>query len=77
MMRVLDPVYTFRVELRDKMQQPSGNNMQVFTSGAPPRLQKFFDGLNGKSGCDEAMAAIKDALKNLDCEVHLERFEHK
>ena len=79
MMRVLDPTYTMRVTIKDKTR--CGDNLsQAITAqgGEPPKLHKFFAPLQGKVGCDEAIAAVKDALAKagIDAEVWLEQFSH-
>ena len=83
MMQVLSPTYTLRLEIRDKL---SSVPIDGLSTQHPPALSppayKFFDGLNGKTGCDEVLAAVKSALEksdlaSLDISLSLERFEHK
>ena len=77
MIRVLNPTYVFRLEFKDEI---SGHMTAIAAQNYPTstRLTRFFDPLNGKSGCDECLAAIKDALSKagINCSVTLEKFEH-
>ena len=95
MMQVLNPTYTLRVEIKDRMREPqslintvqaaAAVNVPPFGGGEmrPPKpepLHKYFDGLAGKTGCDEVVQAVKDALMKYgitNASVSLERFEHR
>lgn len=81
MMRILNPTYTLTVVITDARPDNQGQLVVAQAQGigfqpAPPSLHKFHDRL-GKSGCDEVLAAVRSAVKNIDaqCEVTLERFE--
>lgn len=81
MLIVMNPTYTLRVIIRDRMQnqQVSGGNL-TGAQGAPVpwRPHKYFGGVGGTSGCDAALEAIRTALQKagIDAEVSLDRFEH-
>jgi len=87
MMRVLSPIYTLRLEIVDAVapqQSFTGQGtidpitgtlcLQTF-----PNPYKWHNALMGKSGCDEVLAAVKDALEKagIPAQVSLERFEHR
>jgi hypothetical protein len=81
---VLHPTYTLRVEVRDRLQPPTVGQQgqlgqQFVTQSVPFKPHKYWDGLAGKSGRDEVLAAVRAALRDngIDAEVSLERFEHK
>lgn len=64
MMIVLHPTYTIQLEIQDRLGD-AGNG--------------YFNGLIGKTGCDEALSAVKVALETAGIKnftVRLERFEH-
>lgn len=65
MMIVMHPTYIIRLEIQDRLRTDGLN---------------FYNGLTGKSGCDEVLAAVKAALEAADIRdfrVCLEKFEHK
>lgn len=84
MMRVLHPTYTLKVEIKDaplsmQMQAAPGGGyvgQQFATSGDIGR-HKYFNPLANKIGCDEVMAAVKDALAKagLQATVSFDKFE--
>lgn len=81
MMRVLEPTYQMRVTVKDPMRTGSMGTVAAQFKDArdiPPSPHKFFNSLAGKSGCDEALAAVKDALAKagIEAEVWLEQFSH-
>jgi hypothetical protein len=63
MLQVLRPTYTFRVTVRKDPTTPTDHG---------------WNGLTGKSGCDEVWGEVMAALKaaGLDAEVFLEEFTH-
>ena len=76
MLMVMHPTYELRVEIKDVAAQ------QVTFSANPAEPyngHKFFDGLKGKTGCDEVLAAVKDALAKagLQADVSLQKFSHR
>jgi hypothetical protein len=83
MMLVLHPTYTLRIEIKDipqpQMQAaPGGGYMgQQFTNTADACRPKYFNPLANKIGCDEVMAAVKDALTKagMQATVSFDKFE--
>ena len=80
MMVVLNPTYTLRVTIRDETAQ--GSNMQAGFQGQmsslnPPSGRKWWDPLTDKTGCDQVLSAVKDALAKagLQASVDFDRFE--
>lgn len=80
---VLHPTYTLSVTIRDA-HQLMNNQAEIgcgFEGGKVVTLSghKYFDSQRGKSGCDEALAAVKSALSKagIEADVSLDRFEHK
>ena len=77
MLQVLNPTYVFKVTFKDEI---TGMAAAVAAQNYPAstKLTKFFDSANGKTGCDEVLAAIKDALTKagLTCDVWLDTFKH-
>lgn len=73
MLMVLHPTYTLRVRVQDRMQQPTS-----FTSGQEWNPHRYFDSRSGKTGCDEVLAAVKDALSKagIEADVSLDEFKH-
>ena len=64
MLIVLHPTYTLRLEIQDRL------------ADGP----QYFNGVTGKSGCDEVLNAVKAALIQAgikNASVYLEKFEHK
>lgn len=85
MLQVLSPTYTIRVEIKDK-QQSQGHSLVVGSAQRPgefrdiQKLHQFFEGMDGKTGCDEVLAAVRNALQKAGIQnvsVSLERFEHR
>lgn len=82
MMMVLSPTYRMTVTIKDKMPQTSGamgSGTAQASMGAEIRSPyKFGDTVNGKTGCDEALAAVKKALADagLDAQVFFDQFSH-
>lgn len=83
MMMVLSPTYRMTVTIKDRLPTQQGNSTSAQTAamsiGAEPKSPyKFADMLRGKTGCDEAMAAVKDALAKagLEAEVSFDQFSH-
>ena len=80
MLAVLHPTYTLRVTVKDRMRVADANSAQGLASlGKPQNPHRFFNGLTGKTGCDEVLVAVKEALqsKGIVCEIMFERFEHQ
>lgn len=86
MMRVLVPTYTLRIEIGDPIPTPvQGVAMgvahhQYQAQVDPGTGQKYWNGLTGKSGCDEVVKAVQEALSKANVShatVTFERFEHK
>ena len=79
MLTLLHPTYTLTVEIQDRLsdagQQLGGPGMYV-TGGQMP-TRKY--ATSGKTGCDEVLMAVKDALHQAGvwATVSLDRFEHK
>lgn len=76
MLTVLSPTYTLRLEIQDPVSLQYVENI----ADKNPRLQKYHDSLNGKSGCDEVLAEVKKALHDrgiVNFYVALEKFEHR
>jgi hypothetical protein len=81
MLRVLTPTYQLRVTVKDPMRTGSvGTVAQQFNDAVSPpsSLHKWFNGLTGKTGCDDALAAVKAALAKagIEADVWLEQFSH-
>ena len=79
---VLSPTYKMTVTIKDCLPQQSGTvsaqTMAMGIGSEPKSPYKFSDRLHGKTGCDEAMAAVKDALAKagLEAEVSFDQFSH-
>jgi hypothetical protein len=79
-LQILNPTYTLRVEITDRFPEP-----QVVSPGATSVTnstfgRQFSNGLTGKTGCDEVLALVRDALESKGVKhftVSLERFEQK
>lgn len=83
MMMVLSPTYKMTVTVKDRLPVQQGNSISAQTVAMsigmePKSPYKFADMLHGKTGCDEALAAVKDALAKagLEAEVSFEQFSH-
>lgn len=80
-LKVLEPTYRFRVVVKDPVRMASmGTVANQFKDAVdqPKSPQRWFNGLTGKTGCDEALAAVKDALSKagIEADVWLEQFSH-
>lgn len=65
MLYVMHPTYTIRLEIQDR--HDNG-------------ISRFFNGLTGKSGCDEVLAVVRAAIESAgigNVSVLLEKFEHR
>jgi hypothetical protein len=83
MFMVMSPTYKMTVTIKDRLPQQQGNMMSAqgvaMSIGSEPKSPyKFADMLHGKTGCDEALAAVKDALSKagLEAEVFFDQFSH-
>jgi hypothetical protein len=87
MMLRLHPTYTLRIEIKDVPPSPQVQagvggvaagyvGQQLVNSGDIGR-RKYFDPFAGKIGCDEVMAAVKDALAKagIPATVSFDKFE--
>ncbi len=76
----MHPTYTMRIVICDYRPEPQhgiGVGQQFAAqAGVPPH--KFFGGMDGATGCDAALEAVRDALKKagLNANVTFEKFEH-
>ncbi len=59
MLIVLYPTYKISVEIKDRPIPPTADH---YGEGKNYKPHKFFDSFAGRSGCDEALAAVKEAL---------------
>jgi hypothetical protein len=84
MMRILHPTYTLKIEIKDvppsmQMQaEPGGGYVgSQFAASGDIGRHKYFNSLANKTGCDEVMAAVKDALvkAGIQADISFERFE--
>lgn len=81
MMMVLNPTYTLQIVIKDA--PPTVNQAAMQGLGgqmsATAFQRKWFNDATGKTGCDDVLAAVKEALSKagLDACVRLERFEQK
>lgn len=80
----LFPTYTLRIEIRDgapvAQQFQAGQAMHAVIGGAVPAnpTGKYYS--PAKTGCDDVLVAVRDALVKAgipNANVTLERFEHK
>lgn len=77
-MIVLHPAYTFEIVVHDKPTQQT-----TFTATAngvtPFNSHRFANEMAGKTGCDEALDAVKKALDSagISAEIRLTKFDHK
>lgn len=78
MLIVLHPTYSLRVEIKDRP-VPQGGNFGIGSDQVITRPHKWFDTSTGKVGCDEVLAAVKDALSKagLDADVSFDKFERR
>jgi hypothetical protein len=79
MMMLLHPTYTLRLEIQDKAHQATGQGISVNLGGGP-KPHMYFDGLTGKTGCDEVLNAVRTALEKSGIQhfsVYFEKFEHR
>jgi hypothetical protein len=86
---VLNPTYSLRVVITDELpdQTMRGQTGMVwhevpegqYLRQPAPSGHKWHDPLAGKTGCDEVLSAVKDALAKagLQAEVHFVSFEHR
>ena len=86
MMQVLYPTYTLEIEVKDVPPQSnsmSGLQGQMGTlagvPSAPYSPYKWFNSGAGKTGCDEVLAVVRDALSKagIQASVRFEKFEHR
>lgn len=88
MLQILNPKYTLRIEITDLLPSPQALGLQggvilARGSGAQdqaPSGRRFHNdtGFVSKTGCDEVLAAVKEALQKAglgNALVTLERFE--
>ena len=80
MMVVLNPTYSLRVVIQDASPQTMTYQAGSQTGMAmqnPPPGRKWWDPLAGKTGCDNVLAVVKDALAKagLEAQVSFDRFE--
>lgn len=82
MMILMHPTYTLKIEIQDRPPQQNAiypNQMATLQGGSPVDPHKFYR--SGKTGCDDVLAAVKDALAKAGLSdgvtVSFERFEHK
>ena len=76
MLITLHPTYTFRVEITDRP-RALGNEIQA---GETMSGRQFSDPLKNKTGCDEALMAVHEALSKAGIRnftISLDRFDHK
>jgi hypothetical protein len=88
-MRVLHPTYTLRIDIKDVPPSAqmhvgvgagvavSGYAGQQFAHSGGIGCHKYFNPLANKIGCDEVMAAVKDALlkAGIQADISFEKFE--
>lgn len=83
MLIVLNPTYSLRVVIKDAL--PENANSQFQNNNVLSQQQtsmngrKWYNGLTGKTGCDDVLSAVKEALNkaNIQAEVSLDKFEHR
>lgn len=90
MMHALYPTYTLRIEIADVPPPPNsgifagaqvgmvgGQGLVSSTYGVP--TQKYYNSSMNKTGCDEVLAAVRDALSKAGIQsiISFEKFEHK
>jgi hypothetical protein len=83
MLRVLYPTYTLKIEIKDippsaQMQGAVAMVMRPDGYMGNDCQNKYFNSVTGKTGCDEVLAAVKDALAKAGIQATLsfEKFEH-
>ncbi len=79
MLIVLHPAYTFEIVVHDRQAPQTNFSMDATGQHVPYNGHKFADEHNGKTGCDEAIAAVKKAISDagLVADVRLMKFDHK
>lgn len=79
-MLVLSPTYTLRIEIADRsrVSGPVADGMSGLSFVQNPGSPYRYFGPD-KTGCDDVLKAVRDALKaaNIEATVSFERFEHK
>lgn len=77
MLQVLNPTYSLRVVIKDEL--PTPVMMDQMTSMQSPYSRKWYDPLAGKTGCDDVLSAVKEALAKagLQAEISFVSFEHR
>ena len=76
MMTILHPTYTLRIEIQDKPRETGSGVM----TGETLSGRKFSDPINGKTGCDEVIQTVHEALDKAGIRnflISLESFQHK
>ena len=80
MLAVLNPTYTLRLVIKDALPEPMNYQIgqQQLASLNSPVDRRWYNGLAGKTGCDEVLAAVRDALSKagIQADIRLDRFEH-
>jgi hypothetical protein len=79
MLIVLHPAYTFEIVVHDRPAPQTNFSVSHDGQPVPYNGHKFADEHNGKTGCDEAIAAVKKAIADagLVADVRLTKFDHK
>ena len=79
MMVVLNPTYTLRVVIKDEIAQNMIFQGQAASQNPPPTGRKWYDPSASRTGCDQVLSAVKDALAKagVQAEVSFDKFEHR
>lgn len=81
MLMVLHPTYTLRVRIQDRSDLQAGMGMGSagIAGSAPQKPYRYYDSMTGKTGCDDVLAAVKEALSKagVKADVSLESFKHE
>jgi hypothetical protein len=83
MLAVLNPTYSLRVIIKDALPEnasyQTGIPGQQAGSIQAANGRKWYNGLTGKTGCDDVLSAVRDALNKvgIQAEVSLDKFEHR
>lgn len=68
---VMYPTYSFTIAVHDRVHQNAMTGTSIGFQAEPPSLYKFYDPAKGKTGCDEAMKAVVDALNKAGLEFDI------
>jgi hypothetical protein len=83
MLAALNPTYSLRVIIKDALPEPmsyqAGQQAGMAAMNSPANGRKWYNGLTGKTGCDDVLSAVRDALNKvgIQAEVSLDKFEHR